>query len=127
MELYAYGLLLPGLRGMASAMFLRPELTNPIHSSRNSATMLAGVPDSTFSASLDWDIPWVTGLAAQWTRDLYVGLLSHQRQSPWRFSDWTRFDIGARYATVFNGTPVTIRANIENLFDDDTGSRPARS
>jgi hypothetical protein len=40
--------------------------------------------------------------------------------NPWqKFSDWTRVDIGARYVTAFNGQPVTIRANIENLFDNN--------
>ena len=50
-ELNAYGLLLPGLRGMASAMFLRPELTKSTRRGKDAA----GTPDKTFSAGLDWD------------------------------------------------------------------------
>ena len=61
-ELSVYGLLLPGLRGMASAMFLRPELTNPANPLER-GNDAPGVPDKTFSAGLDWDIPWLTGLA----------------------------------------------------------------
>jgi len=32
-----------------------------------------------------------------------------------QYSDWTRVDLGARYATAFNGRTVTIRANVENV------------
>ena len=76
------------------------------------------MPDKTFSASLDWDTPWVSGLSLN-GRVIYTsGSYLTNANNPWqKFSDWTRFDIGARYATAFNGRPVTIRANIENLFD----------
>jgi iron complex outermembrane receptor protein len=118
LELNAYGLLLPGLRGMVSATFLRPEITK-------SSTLAeigkdaAGVPGRTFSGSLDWDTPWVTGLSLNgrliYTSGSYLTNLNNSWQ---KFSDWTRVDIGARYATAFNGRPVTIRANIENVFDN---------
>ena len=103
LELNAYGLLLPGLRGMVSATFLRPEMTK-------SSTLAeigkdaAGVPDKTFSASLDWDTPWVSGLSLN-GRVIYTsGSYLTNANNPWqKFSDWTRLDIGARYATAFNG------------------------
>ena len=57
LELSVYGLLLPGLRGMASAMFLRPELTNPTNpaGTRQRCRRRAGSRRSL--RSLDWDIP----------------------------------------------------------------------
>ncbi|MEH2498117.1 iron complex outermembrane receptor protein [Bradyrhizobium sp. AZCC 1678] len=118
-ELNAYGLLLPGLRGMASATFLRPELTNPANPLERGKDA-AGVPDKTFSAGLDWDTPWVEGLSLN-GRVIYTsGSYLTNLNKPWqKFSDWTRVDIGARYATSLNGRPVTIRANIENLFDEN--------
>jgi iron complex outermembrane receptor protein len=114
-ELSAYGLLLPGLRGMASATFLRPELTNPANPLER-GNDAAGVPDKTFSAGLDWDTPWVTGLSLN-GRVIYTsGSYLTNLNNPWqKFSDWTRLDIGARYATAIAGRPVTIRANIENV------------
>ena len=119
LELNAYGLLMPGLRGMVSATFLRPEITK-------SSTLAeigkdaAGVPGRTFSGSLDWDTPWVIRPRSQWSRDLYIGLISHERSTIRGSSSpiGLAFDIGARYATAFNGRPVTIRANIENVFDN---------
>ncbi len=119
LELNAYGLLMPGLRGMVSAMFLRPEITkssNPLEIGKDAA----GIPTRTFSASLDWDTPWVSGLSLN-GRVIYTsGAYLTNLNNPWqKFSDWTRFDVGARYVTAFNGRPVTIRANIENLFDNN--------
>ncbi|MFA5902079.1 MAG: TonB-dependent receptor, partial [Hyphomicrobium sp.] len=113
-ELSVYGLILPNLRGMASATFLRPELTNPTNASER-GNDAAGVPSRTFSASLDWDTPWVTGLALN-GRVIYTSGSYLTSANLLRFPDWTRVDIGARYATSINGRPVTIRANIENLF-----------
>jgi iron complex outermembrane receptor protein len=117
LELSAYGLLLPGLRGMAGVTFLRPELTNPATASER-GNDAAGVPNVTFSGSLDWDAPWVTGLAFN-GRVIHTGssYLTNANLAWQRFSSWTRYDIGARYATVLNGRPVTFRANVENLFD----------
>ena len=112
-ELNAYGLLLPGLRGMASAMFLRPELTKS-----NDAKVIgkdaAGTPDKTFSAGLDWDAPWVPGLAFN-GRVIYTSGSYLTTANTVRYDDWTRLDIGARYTTTaLTGKPVTFRANIEN-------------
>ena len=116
-ELSAYGLVMPGLRGMASVTFLRPELTNPTNPLER-GNDAAGVPNTTLSAGLDWDTPWMAGLSLN-GRVIYTGgsYLTTANLAWQRFPSWTRFDIGARYATSFNGRPVTIRANIENLFD----------
>lgn len=113
-ELNAYGLLLPGLRGMASAMFLNPELTKS-----TDLTVIgkdaAGVPDKTFSAGLDWDAPWVPGLAFN-GRVIYTSGSYLTTANTVRYDDWTRLDIGARYTTTaLTGKPVTFRANIENV------------
>lgn len=115
LELSVYGLLLPGLRGMASATFLRPELTNPSDITQRGHDA-AGVPERTFSANLDWDVPWVRGFALN-GRVIYTSGSYLTAANTLQFPDWTRFDVGARYATSFDGHPVTIRANIENLFD----------
>ncbi|MET0675488.1 MAG: TonB-dependent receptor, partial [Bradyrhizobium sp.] len=113
-ELNAYGLLLPGLRGMASATFLRPELTktsDPLERGKDAA----GVPDKTFSGGLEWDTPWVPGLAVN-GRVIYTAGSYLTTANTVRYNDWTRLDIGARYTTTaLTGKPVTFRANIENV------------
>ncbi|ABD88406.1 TonB-dependent receptor [Rhodopseudomonas palustris] len=116
-EFSAYGLILPNLRGMASATFLKPELTNPSNPAQR-GNDAAGVADKTFSAGLDWDTPWVSGLALN-GRVIYTSGSYLTTANTVRFPDWTRVDVGARYTTAINGKPVTFRANIENLFDKD--------
>lgn len=115
-ELNAYGEILPGLRGLASATFLKPELTNPANPLER-GNDAPGVPDKTFSGGLDWDTPWVRGLALN-GRVIYTsGSYLTTANLAWqKFSDWTRLDIGARYTTTaITGKPVTFRANIENV------------
>jgi iron complex outermembrane receptor protein len=113
-ELNAYGLILPGLRGMASATFLKPELTNPDDPTQR-GNDAAGVPDKTFSAGLDWDTPWVRGLSFN-GRVIYTSGAYLTNANLLRYDDWTRLDLGARYTTTaLTGKPVTFRANIENV------------
>ncbi|MCG6203215.1 TonB-dependent receptor [Rhodopseudomonas sp. HC1] len=113
-ELNAYGLILPNLRGMVSATFLKPELTNPSDPTQR-GNDAAGVPDKTFSASLDWDTPWVRGLALN-GRVIYTSGSYLTTANTAKFPDWTRLDIGARYTTTaLTGKPVTFRATIENV------------
>lgn len=114
LEFNAYGLVMPGLRGMASATFLRPELTNPADPTQR-GNNAAGVPDRTFSAGLDWDTPWISGLSLN-GRVIYTSSVYLTNANLVKFPSWTRVDIGARYVTTaLTGKPVTFRANIENV------------
>ena len=117
LELTAYGELRRGLRGIVSAAFTDPELTKA-PAGLNEGNDAAGVPDLTASASLDWDTPWVPGLALNgrviYTSGAYLTTANDQK-----FDSWTRVDIGARYRTAIGGKQVVFRANIENLFDKD--------
>jgi iron complex outermembrane receptor protein len=119
LELSAYGEVVPGLRGFASAMFLDPELTE---TAPTAAALLqegndaAGVPDMTFSAGLDWDTPWVRGLSLN-GRVIYTSGSYLTADNTLKFPDWTRVDVGARYETRVRDHDVTVRLNVENLFD----------
>ncbi|WP_286191992.1 TonB-dependent receptor [Roseomonas genomospecies 6] len=117
LELSAYGEIVTGLRGMASALFLKPELTRTAVAAEQ-GNDAAGVPDKSFSASLDWDTPWVEGLAVN-GRVIYTSGSYLTAANTLRFDGWTRFDIGARYSTEVSGKPVTLRASVENVFDKD--------
>ncbi|MNV25475.1 Ferrichrome receptor FcuA precursor [compost metagenome] len=39
---------------------------------------------------------------------------------------WTRFDLGARYAFNANGTPMVVRATVENVFNKNYWQSAAR-
>ncbi len=116
LELSAFGALAPTLRGFASATFLRPELTKPIDPLQR-GNDAAGVPDLTVSAGLEWDTPWVPGLALN-GRVLYTSGAFLTGANTVRFPDWTRFDLGFRYATILDDRPLVFRFNVENVADN---------
>jgi iron complex outermembrane receptor protein len=115
LELSAYGEFQPGLRGMAGATFLEPTITRT-STAAELGKDAAGVPDMMLSAGLDWDAPWIRGLAFN-GRVIYTSGAYLNNTNTAQFDPWTRFDIGARYRTEIAGTPVVLRANVENLFD----------
>ncbi|MGA0597818.1 TonB-dependent receptor [Enterovirga sp. CN4-39] len=115
LELSAYGEVLPGLRALTSVTFLHPELTKPTNPLER-GNDAAGVPDLTVSAGLDWDTPWVPGLAFN-GRVIYTSGSYLTSANTLRFPDWTRVDLGVRYATSVDNRPVTIRFNVENVAD----------
>jgi len=114
LELSVYGEILPGLRGLASATFLKPELTNPtVTADRGNDAV--GVPDKTFSGALDWDVPGLRGAALN-TRLIYTSGSYLNTANTVQFNGWARVDFGARYSTEIANKPVTFRANLENAF-----------
>jgi iron complex outermembrane receptor protein len=114
-ELNAYGEVQRGLRAMASAAWLKPELTKTPNGV-NQGNKAAGVPDFTFSAGLDWDTPWVRGLSFN-GRMIHTAGAYLTNTNTQKFDSWNRYDIGARYDTVIGGRAVVIRATVENLLD----------
>lgn len=115
LELTAYGELQRGLRGMASVAFVDPKLTTTPNGV-NQGKDAAGVPDTTASAGLDWDTPWLAGLSVN-GRVIYTSGSYLTSANTQKFDGWTRYDLGARYRTAVAGKEVVFRANVENLLD----------
>jgi iron complex outermembrane receptor protein len=116
LELSAFGEIQPGLRGILSAAFINPELSKT-EDPATRGNKAAGVPDATFSASLEWDTPWIPKLSLN-SRVIYTSGSYLTDANRLRFNDWVRVDVGARYAITVADKPVILRANIENLFDE---------
>lgn len=115
LELSTYGEFQLGLRGIAGFTFLDPEITKTGTASER-GNDAAGIPGFMFSAGLDWDAPWVRGLAFN-GRVIHTAGAYLTNANTEQFDDWTRFDIGARYRMEVAGTSVVLRTNIENIFD----------
>ena len=114
-ELSAIGEFRRGLRGFASIAFIDPELTKTA-SGANQGHDAAGIPKRRLSAGLDWDTPWVRGLALN-GRMIYAAGSYLTDANTLRFDSWTRFDIGARYIVEVAGKPVVLRGTVENVTD----------
>ncbi|MFT4172348.1 MAG: TonB-dependent receptor [Rhodocyclaceae bacterium] len=115
LELSLYGEVVRGLRILTSAVFNDAKLTRTA-SAATQGNDAPGVPDRTFSLSVDWDTPWVTGLSLN-ARAIYTSSVPFNATNTLQLDSWTRYDIGARYRTVIANTPTVFRASIENLFD----------
>ena len=115
LELSAIGEIRRGLRGFASIAFIDPELTKTA-TGANQGNDAAGIPKRRVSAGLDWDTPWVRGLALN-GRMIHAAGSYLTDANTLRFDSWTRFDIGARYILEVAGKPVVLRGTVENVTD----------
>jgi iron complex outermembrane recepter protein len=74
------------------------------------------VPRVQGSVGIDWDNSLAPGLALN-ARIVHTGKQYADQANLLKMPAWTRFDIGARYKLKVGDKPLTLRANIENLFD----------
>ena len=116
-ELAAFGEAVPGLRLMASATFYDATLHRTA-GGVNEGNDANGVPKHAFNLGVDWDTPWVQGLSLN-ARAIHTSAIPFNATNTLELPSWTRFDVGARYATEINGRSVVFRANVENLFNRD--------
>lgn len=115
LELTAYGELQRGLRFNASGTFFDAKQYHT-ENGANDGKDVGAIPSANFNLGLDWDTPWLQGLALN-TRVTRTGSMWYSDANTVKVPGWTRADVGARYISKAGGQVVTYRANIENLFD----------
>jgi len=64
----------------------------------------------------EWDLPGVPGLTLN-GRVIHTGSQYVNNANTLKLPDWTRIDVGVRYAAKIDGKPVVFRAGIRNLLD----------
>ena len=115
LELTAYGEIVRGLRLMASASFNQAKLLRTANGA-NQGNNAPGVPDRTYNLGLDWDVPGAPGLSLN-GRVISTSSMNYDAANLLRMPGWSRFDLGARYATKVAGKNLVIRASVENVAD----------
>ncbi|MDX1368550.1 TonB-dependent receptor [Pseudomonas sp.] len=114
-ELNVFGEIAQGTRLLGGVTVLDAELTKT-GTAANRGNKPVGVPEVQANLWAEWDTPWVEGLTltsgAIYTSSQYVNQANTQELDP-----WTRFDVGARYATRIAQRPTTFRATVQNVFD----------
>jgi len=105
------------VRVLGGAAYTQGKLVKNADGDLNGNTAI-GVPDWQMSVGSEWDPLAVNGLTLT-SRVIYTSKQYVDQANNLSIPSITRFDIGARYKTVLNATPVTLRANIENLFNRD--------
>ena len=66
---------------------------------------------------MEWDLP-VEGLTLE-GRAMYTTSQYADTANALKLDSWTRFDIGARYATQLAGRPFNLRARIDNVTNEN--------
>jgi iron complex outermembrane receptor protein len=116
LEFIAFGEPAPGLKLLGGFTLLNAIQVNTQGGLTNGKQVVGTTP---FQASLglDWDTPYVKGLGVM-GRGVYNGQVYINAANTQAAPAWTRFDAGLRYTfDRTDGKPVTLRANVINLFD----------
>lgn len=114
-----------GTRIIASYMYLQAKLDSSTSPTINGKQNV-GRPRHTAVLSIDQDIKAVKGLAVSATAT-YHGSSYLNTINTLRVSPWVRWDMGVRYKFNVHNTPITLRADVYNVFNhkywDATGYR----
>lgn len=115
LEFNAFGQVADDIRILGGAMLIDGTLTKTANGAFNGKTA-PGVPEMRLNLGGEWDTPFIRGLTLSGrvihTSSQYVDNANLQS-----IGSWTRFDLGARYRLETAGTPITIRFNVDNVFD----------
>lgn len=106
-----------GLRLLGGWTWLDAEMTRTAGGSLDGKRPI-GTPELQGNLNVEWDVPQLAGLTLE-GRVVYTGEQPVNAANTVALSSWTRFDAGVRYAADIAGRPVTLRARIENLADED--------
>lgn len=117
LELNVFGEPYQGVRLLGGAMFLNPILTST-QGGTTDGWVAPFSPQFTLNLAGEWDLPFLRGFTATgrvvYTGSQYVDTTYPRRSLP----EWTRFDIGARYAfdnPGAKGKLLVARFNIDNV------------
>lgn len=115
-EADVYGQPLENLRLIGGLTWVDAEFTET-QSGLNEGKTPIGVPETQANFNVEWDLAGVEGLTLE-ARALYTSSQFVDAANTLELDSWTRFDVGARYATELGGRPFTIRARVDNVTNE---------
>lgn len=115
-ETSLYGEPLEGVRLLASATWMDPELRNTTGGA-NDGNDAPGVAGYRYVLGGEWDLPRVQNLTAT-GRVIRTGSQYVDDANDLKVDPWTRLDLGLRYTMPFNDGNLVWRANVENVTDE---------
>ena len=116
-ELTVYGEPIDGLRLIGGATWLNAEVKRSL-TAANEGKSAIGVPDLQTNLNVEWDVPRLSGLTLE-GRVVHTSAQAANAANTLELDAWTRFDAGVRYAFEAGQRPVTLRARVENVADED--------
>lgn len=116
-ELTVYGEPIDGLRLIGGATWLDAEVKRSL-TAANEGKSAIGVPDVQTNLNVEWDVPGLSGLTLE-GRVVHTSAQAANAANTLELDAWTRFDAGVRYAFEAGQRPLTLRARVENVADED--------
>ena len=116
-EINAFGLATTGVRVLGGITFL-DAVQQDTGSPATDGKRVIGTSRQYGSLGAEWDIAALPGFMVE-GRAVFTGSSYADALNTLLVPSWTRFDLGARYATTIAGRDVTIRARIDNVADRD--------
>ncbi|MFN3930708.1 MAG: TonB-dependent receptor [Brevundimonas sp.] len=117
LEIAFFGEPRDGLRVLGGWTWLDAELTRTAGGTLDGNRPI-GTPELQGNVNVEWDVPQLAGLTLE-GRAVHTGEQPVDAANAAELDSWTRFDAGVRYAADIGGRPVTLRARVENLADED--------
>lgn len=117
LEFSAFGEPLDGVRVLGGVTLIDAETTKTLGGTFDGNRPI-GVPTVQARLSAEWDLPAVEGLTVSGGL-AFTGRQYADSDNTQEIPSWTRVDLGLRYVLDVRQTPVTVRFNVENLFDRD--------
>lgn len=124
LELSAAGAPMEGLRILGGITLMDAELRRTQDGAFD-GNDVPGVPRTAASLYAEYDLPSVQGLTLN-GRVMHGGSTWYDQENTQKVSGWTRLDLGARYAVEAQGREIELRANIENVLDENYWASSAR-
>ncbi|OWT55657.1 TonB-dependent receptor [Candidimonas nitroreducens] len=110
-----FGEIRPGLRILGGASYTQAVIRKSAGNTYN-GNQAFGVPKWLANAGVEWDLPWMHGMSVN-ARAIYTGSMEINTANTQNIPSWVRYDAGLRYATHIAGKPVTLRFDVQNLFN----------
>jgi len=124
-EFNTFGSLTDDIRVLGGAVLIDGEQTKTA-AGTNDGKRPFGVPTVQANLGAEYDT-WFDKNLTLTGRVVYTSTQYYNATNTLSIPEWTRVDVGARYKLETRGVPVTIRANIENLFDKNYWSSTGSS
>jgi len=116
-ELSVFGEPVTGFRVLGGATILDNQLEKT-QDGVNEGNTSVGTPEFQGNINLEYDIAAVPGLTVD-GRVVHTGKQFTDSANTVSVDDWTRLDLGVRYTLDMKENPVTLRARLENVTDND--------
>lgn len=114
-EWNTFGEIKDHVRLLGGVAFTRAEYTR-MAGGVNQGKTPYGTPKYQMNLGVEWDTPWNPALTLS-ARATYTSSQFITAANTKEIPSWVRYDVGARYKTVIDKTPVTFQASVENVFN----------